>query len=221
MSIESPNLLPLWEAQFGDFFNGAQIIFDTFISGGWCLVDASHQLHGYKRMERGHSCGHSIPCRTTWGPVLSSTGAEQLSDSSICCWEEHISLWERKGCVSQVACLALGNGAYTCPTPKRSDFQVCSWCVLSNYSMNNKQAVVTRWGLVIRMNVCVSVARSCPTPWPRGHPTRLLCPWDSPGKKTGVGCHSLLQGIFPTQGLNLGLLHCRWTLLSEPPGKRD
>ena len=39
-------------------------------------------------------------------------------------------------------------------------------------------------------------------------PTILLCPWDFPGKKTGVGCHSFLQGIFPTQGLNLGLLHC-------------
>ncbi|KAM7244171.1 hypothetical protein CapIbe_004779, partial [Capra ibex] len=33
-------------------------------------------------------------------------------------------------------------------------------------------------------------------------PTRLLCPWDSSGKNAGVGCHSLLQGIFPTQGLN-------------------
>ena len=32
-------------------------------------------------------------------------------------------------------------------------------------------------------------------------------PWDSPGKNNGVGCHSLLQGIFPTQGLNQGLLH--------------
>ena len=31
---------------------------------------------------------------------------------------------------------------------------------------------------------------------------------DFPGKNTGVGCHSLLQGIFPTQGSNLGLLHC-------------
>ena len=30
----------------------------------------------------------------------------------------------------------------------------------------------------------------------------LLCPWDSPGKKTGVGCHALLQGIFLIQGLN-------------------
>ena len=33
-----------------------------------------------------------------------------------------------------------------------------------------------------------------------------------PGKSTGVGCHFLLQGIFPTQGLNPGLLHCRQTL---------
>ena len=35
---------------------------------------------------------------------------------------------------------------------------------------------------------------------------------DSPGKNTAVGCHALLQGIFPTQGLNQGLLHCRWIL---------
>ena len=35
---------------------------------------------------------------------------------------------------------------------------------------------------------------------------------DSPGKKTRVGCHFLLQGIFPTQGSNPGLLHCRWIL---------
>ena len=49
--------------------------------------------------------------------------------------------------------------------------------------------------------------------------TRLFCPWDSPGKNTGVDCHFLLQGIFLTQGSNLGLLHCRQTLPSEPPGK--
>ena len=39
--------------------------------------------------------------------------------------------------------------------------------------------------------------------------TRLLCPWDFPGNSTGVDCHFLLQGIFPTQGSNLDLLHCR------------
>ena len=42
--------------------------------------------------------------------------------------------------------------------------------------------------------------------------TRLLRPWDFPGKSTVVGCHFLLQGIFPTQGSNPGLLHCRQML---------
>ena len=41
-----------------------------------------------------------------------------------------------------------------------------------------------------------------------------------PGKNTGVSCHGLLQGIFPTQGSNPGLLRCRLnSLLSELPGK--
>ena len=43
-------------------------------------------------------------------------------------------------------------------------------------------------------------------------PARLFWPWNSPGKNTGVDCHALLHVIFPTQGLNLGLLHCRWIL---------
>ena len=43
-------------------------------------------------------------------------------------------------------------------------------------------------------------------------PTMPLYLWDSPGKNTGAGCHPLLQRIFPTQGLNPGLLHCRQVL---------
>ena len=48
----------------------------------------------------------------------------------------------------------------------------------------------------------------------RLQPTRLLCPWDFPGKNTEVGCHFLLQGIFPTQGSNPCLLH--WQVASIP-----
>ena len=52
------------------------------------------------------------------------------------------------------------------------------------------------------------IAPSCPTLQPHGlWPTRLLPPWNSPGKNIGVGCHFLLQGIFPAQGLNLYILH--------------
>ena len=54
-------------------------------------------------------------------------------------------------------------------------------------------------------------------------PANLLCPWDSPGKHNGVGCHALLQGIFLTQGSNLHLLHLlHWqedSLPLTPPGK--
>ena len=47
---------------------------------------------------------------------------------------------------------------------------------------------------------------------PRIVACQVLCPWNFPGKNTGVGSHSLLQGIFPTKGLKPGLLHCRWIL---------
>ena len=43
-------------------------------------------------------------------------------------------------------------------------------------------------------------------------PHGLYSPWNSPGQNTGVGSLSLLQQIFPTQGSNPGLLHCRWIL---------
>ena len=54
-----------------------------------------------------------------------------------------------------------------------------------------------------RMAPCVrteplSRVRLYVTPWTVA--ARLLCPWASPGKNAGVGCHFLLQGIFPTQG---------------------
>ena len=49
--------------------------------------------------------------------------------------------------------------------------------------------------------------------WPFGlQAIRLLCPWDFLGKNTEVGCHFILQGIFPTQGSNVGPLHCKQIL---------
>ena len=78
--------------------------------------------------------------------------------------------------------------------------------------------VPTHWDFLTNMvtscAVLCLVAKSCLT---------LCYPMDcnlagsfvhgnSPGKNTGVGCHALLQGIFPTQGTKLGLPHCRWIL---------
>ena len=66
--------------------------------------------------------------------------------------------------------------------------------------------------------LCVSCSVVSDSAQPHGLcPTRLLCPWDSPGKNTGVGCHVLLQGIFLAQGLNPSLLHWRWALYQLSP----
>ena len=69
--------------------------------------------------------------------------------------------------------------------------------------------------LYMRMCVCMRWSRSVMSDSLQIHglyPTRLLSPWDFPGKNTEVGCHFLLQGIFLTQGSNPGLPRCRQTL---------
>ena len=63
--------------------------------------------------------------------------------------------------------------------------------------------------------LCVGVSYSVVSNSLRSHglkTARLLCPWNSPGKNTGVGCHSLLQGMLLTQGSNPGLLYCQQIL---------
>ena len=64
----------------------------------------------------------------------------------------------------------------------------------------------------------------CLTLQPCGfQPASLLCPWDSPGTNTGMGCHALLRGIFLTQGPNPSLLHLLHRQVGSlplvPPGK--
>ena len=68
------------------------------------------------------------------------------------------------------------------------------------------------------MCVCVLITQSCLT---LCNPMDCSLPHSScPGKNTGVGCHALLQGIFPTQGLNSGLPTLQAdSLPAEPPGK--
>ena len=90
------------------------------------------------------------------------------------------------------------------------------------------QLLTCLWGnLVFRSNVCHSrylpsfywlflvLSRSVVSDslWLPGlQPVRLLCPWGFFRPEYGVGSLSLLQGIFPTQGSNPGLPHCRWIL---------
>ena len=71
----------------------------------------------------------------------------------------------------------------------------------------------------IFMSVCYVASVVSDSLQPYGlQPSRLLCPWDSLGNNTGVGCHALLQGLFPTQGSNpclLGVLHWQQVLYHQ------
>ena len=82
------------------------------------------------------------------------------------------------------------------------------------FFLQKKSAFKTNVFSYLMFAMLCLVSQSCPT---------LCDPMDcslpgfsvhggSLGKNTGVGCHALLQGIFPTQGSNPGLLHCRWIL---------
>ena len=85
-------------------------------------------------------------------------------------------------------------------------------CNLHNSSVNTWQGCVYVCVCVCARTRAHMRARSVASYSLRPHrlqPVGLLCPWDSPGKNTGVGHPSLLQGIFLTQGWNPGLLHCR------------
>ena len=78
------------------------------------------------------------------------------------------------------------------------------------------QKILSKYNLIHILSsinlVCGCVSRSVVSDFLQPHglqPARVICPWNSSGMNTGVDCHSLLQRIFPTQGLNSDLLHCR------------
>ena len=97
-----------------------------------------------------------------------------------------------------------------CPSP--GEMPKTSWsswfrkCVWNTYLTSN---------IIQCIHLCCClVTKSCLTLATTWTSARLLCPWDFPGKNTGVGCCFLLQGIFLTQGLIPSLLH--WQVDSSP-----
>ena len=78
------------------------------------------------------------------------------------------------------------------------------WSLVSFLTLATSNQTYHILSILYNSCCCCSVAKSCLTLLqPHGlYSTRLLCPWDSPGKNTGVGCHFFVQGIILTQGSN-------------------
>ena len=119
-------------------------------------------------------------------------------------------MWEVKGCLPQelwlffFSCLLVSSGSGGRREDKRdlhSHSDYAKWQLHDLTAISELQ--FSHWWTEYMVKVKVSCVWLFATPG-------LYSPWNSPGQNTGVGSLSLLQGIFPTQGLNLGLLHCRY-----------
>ena len=96
-----------------------------------------------------------------------------------------------------------------CPTEPQNWFPFSPFFPLATATAFKWEHYILPMPLKVKVK-SLSRVRLFATPWTVTY--QALRPWDSPGKNTGVGCHFLLQGIFPTQGLNPGLPACRQTL---------
>ena len=94
-------------------------------------------------------------------------------------------------------------------TSKNSIWKTRLYFLTTCFKENQRLIICNIWTQLRKMHCAqlLSHVQLFPNPWTVD--TRLLCPWDFSGKNTRVDCHFLLQGIFPTQESNLGLLHRR------------
>ena len=119
-------------------------------------------------------------------------------------------------------------GSYGSSISRRKHFQshrtvisahhCCLYTCFRTFWVQNKDLL-----LLYLYSACACLAaQSCLTLlWPHGlQPARLLCPWDFPGKNTGVGYHFFIQGIFPFPGTEpASPALAGWFVTTEPPGK--
>ena len=148
-----------------------------------------------------------------------------MTEDEIIGWHHHVNGHE----FEQALRVSDGQGSLACCSPwGHKELDTTEWLNWTDGGM----IIILNYNRKLRMTIsdasrasgglkdlcpflCVCVSRLVVSNCLQPHglePTRLLCPWNSPGENTRMSCHFLLQGIFLTQGSNLGLLHCRQIL---------
>ena len=123
-----------------------------------------------------------------------------------------LTLWDPMNCSHQ-APLSMGFTGVSCHFLLQGIFltQGLNPCLLFDrqilYHWATWEACITLLGLCLIPQSCLTLCKPMDCSLPGSSVHRV-----SPGKNTGVGCHALLQEMFPIQGSNSGLLHCRWFL---------
>ena len=124
-----------------------------------------------------------------------------LTSTVLCC--QHPTLWKK--CAAIIFSYLLDTYCFLVNSSQQEKFKVLIHYSFQQHLLHSSKCFPHGVGLI-----CHPM------------PARIPCPWDFPGKNTGVSCRSLLQGIFLTQGSNPHLLHCRQILYHwatrEAPG---
>ena len=135
-----------------------------------------------------------------WGKYVIDTGLISIIHWKSCEQEPGISLWDPVGCDEleitsscQSSCYRLVNGGFHVPAPRVAVCGIMGPChhslvLCCHWITHQPLSLSFRWLLAQSF----SRVRLFATPW-TVQPTRLLCPWNFPGKNTGVGCHFLLH----------------------------
>ena len=107
---------------------------------------------------------------------------------------------------------------------RKRTLEICTMCFSLRWELSKFLASMASYATFAFLSCYAMLSQSCPTlcgPMDCSPPGSSV-PGDSPGQNTGVGCHFFLQGVFPTQRLNLHflcLLHCKRILY--PPSHRE
>ena len=134
-----------------------------------------------------------------YGPDYSPPGSSFHGILQARIWEWVTMLSSRNWtCVSYVSCSDRWVLYCSCHLGSPSNLLFMKWKHMSRDLSENVHSDFVENSL--KMLSCFSCVWLFVTPWTVA--CRLLCPWDSPSKNTGVSCHAFLQGIFPTQGWN-------------------
>ena len=145
---------------------------------------------------------HLHPVTTPLSPASEESESHSLVSDSL---RPHrlYSPWDSPGQNTGVDSLSLLQGTF----PTQGSNPGLPHCRQILYQLSHK-GIYTKIYMCVLASLIISHSLR-----PHGmRPTMFLCPWNSTGQNTGVDSLSLLQGIFPTQGSNPGLLHCRWIL---------
>ena len=198
---DSLQLYGLWHARLPCSSPTPRTCSNSCPSSWWCHPTISFSVVPFS------SCPQSFPASGSFPMSQLFTSGGQSIGTSASVLPMNIQDWFPLGLTGLISLLSKGlSRAFSRTILQKYQFFSAQPSLWSNFR-------ILTWLVEKIMKWSVSHLVVYDSLWPSGLKlTRLLCPWNSPGKNTGVGSHSLLQGIFLTQGSNPGLLHYRQIL---------